>query len=359
MRRSLFRGGLGVLALLLGLELVLRLLPVSTATMTGYHHDPLVLTYPSGHRWTTATGWDLRNAQRLQANNLGFASDIDFVPEARAVALVGDSYVEASMLDAPQRPAAQLAARLARTPDAARPVYGMGSPGSALLDYAERIRLASQRLGVRDFVVLMEQGDLRQSLCGSGNVHGPCLDPHSLQPRQELRPPPSAAKNILRHSALAQYVFGQLKLDLSRLATQAFPAGGGHTPVQATGGDAAAPSESAEQAAARERMVQAVAEAFFSRIQPFATGRLVLVVDGRRTREALAGGEGSLTPLMRERQAFVALARARGVTIVDAEVLYAQHWAGSSLSLDVGPYDRHLNALGIGLLMDAAAQALQ
>lgn len=359
MWRAVFRAGLGALGLLLSLELVLRLLPVSTATMTGYHVDPMILNYPSYHRWTVSTGWDLRNAHRLQANNLGFPGGRDYGGDPQAVALVGDSYVEASMLDEAQRPAAQLEAQLASAKGPPRPVYALGGPGSALLDYAERIRFASQRLGVRSFVVLMEPGDVRQSLCGSGNVHAPCLDPQTLQPRLEVQPPPSTAKRVLRHSALAQYILGQLKVDPARLPAQAFGrSGGGHAQAPAVSVAVPPAVESPDALAERQRRVQAVTEAFFARIQPFATGHLVLVVDGRRSRDALAAGEASLTPVLRERELFMAEARRRGATVVDAEPVYRQHGLASSLSLDVGPYDRHLNALGVGLLMRAAAQAL-
>ncbi|WP_326540110.1 hypothetical protein [Pseudorhodoferax sp.] len=354
---ALIRSVGGGVLLLLVLELVLRLLPVSSATRTGYHIDPLILTYPPGHQWTVATGWDLRNAHRLQSNNLGFVSRIDYVRDEQAIGLVGDSYVEASMLDEADRPAAQLAAALGGR----RPVYAFGGPGSALLDYAERIRLAHERLGVRDFVVMLESGDVRQSLCGSGNIHGPCLDRATLQPRTELQPPPSPAKRVLRHSALAQYLFSQLKLDPSRLLQQAFASA---NPEQAAAQAAAAEApatvapETEAQAAARETSVRAVTDAFFARIEPLKLNRLVIVASGRRSASALAAGDASLTAIHRERIAFQQLAAGRGAVVVDTEAIYRQHWAGSTLSLAVGPYDAHLNALGVGLLMRAAAREL-
>ncbi|MDI4631704.1 hypothetical protein J7U46_01440 [Pelomonas sp. V22] len=348
MLRKLALGLAGVGSLLVAAELLLRLLPVSTATLTGYYVDPLILSYPPGHSWQVSTGWDLRNSRRMSANNLGFAAEIDFARDPNAIGLIGDSYVEASMLDAKDRPAAQLAAAL----PSQRPVYALGGPGSALLDYAERIRFASEKLGLRDFVVLMESGDLRQSLCGSGNVHGPCLDRQSLQPRIETQPGPSAAKRWLRHSALAQYLAGQLKVDVSRLPAQAF-AGASHDTVPSKPVPAAV--DEAQLRARRlmdDAMVAAVVERFFERIKPYATGRLVFVVDGRR--DALAAA----SPQLLDRDAFVVLARQRGFTVVDAEPLYQQHSAASKLSLSVSPQDGHLNPLGVGLLMQAAAQAL-
>jgi hypothetical protein len=354
MLRALVLGLSGALAVLLALEVVFRVLPVSTATLSGYHVDPNVLGYPPGHTWRMATGWDLRNPQTLRANSLGFASPQEFKPAPNAVALIGDSFVEASMLDEADRPAPQLQRALG----GAVPVFGMGGPGSALLDYAERIRFASKRLGVRRFVVFMEAGDVRQSLCGSGNVHAACLDRTALVPRLQHQPAPSAAKRLIRHSALAQYVFSQLKVDAGRLWRQALassapPIAPHDAPVNAPSATASPPP-----APVREAMVKAVVDRFFERIAPHAVDRLVFVVDGRRSKAALAAPREAAGEVLRERDRFIELARARGATIVDAEDLYRTHWVTSSRSLEVGPYDAHLNRLGIDLLMRAAAKAL-
>ena len=345
MLRKLALAVAGFGGLLLVAELLLRALPVSTASLTGYYIDPLILTYPPGHHWQVSTGWDLRNSRSLRANNMGFAADGDFLPDPSAIGLIGDSYVEAGMLEASERPAAQLAAALGQQ----RKVYALGGPGSALLDYAERIRFASERLGVRDFVVLMEAGDVRQALCGSGNVHGPCLDRQSLQPRVETLPGPSLAKRVLRESALAQYLVGQIKLDAARLPGQMFPAAAKKEAAPTSASEQALQAQEAQRAA----MMNAVTEAFFARIKPYAQGRLVFVVDGRRSAAAPS------TPLMQERDAFIALARQHGASVVDAEPLFRQHVEKSRLSLAVSPGDSHLNALGVGLLMRSTAAALQ
>lgn len=342
---------LGVLAMLLAAELLLRALPVSTATRTGYYLDPVISTYPPGHAWQVATGWDLRNSRRLTANNLGFVAAGDFVPDPQAIGLIGDSYVEAGMLDMAERPAAQLAAALLPP----RPVYAMGGPGSSLLDYAERIRFASERLGVHDFVVLMETGDVRQSLCGSGNVHGPCLDRDSLQARTELLPGPSMFKRVLRESALAQYVVGQLKFDGARLIKQALAGAVHEAPLAAPGRQ----TDTAAQQTHRTMMVNAVTEQFFERIRRHAIDRLVFIIDGRRSNVALQDDAALLAPLMRERAAFIELARRHGAVVIDAEALYLQHWARSSLGLSVSPSDGHLNRIGVGLLMRATAESLR
>ena len=348
MRRRLLLSLVGLLATVVSLELLLRVLPVSTATMTGYHFDPDLLTYPAGHEWTVSTGWDLRNPQRLRSNNWGFVSDRDFQPDPNAIALIGDSYVEASMLPASQRPAAQLEAQLG----AGRPVYGLGSPGTALLDYARRVRFAAERLQVRDFVIWLERGDARQALCGSGNVHSRCLDPRTLEPRIERLPEPSWIKRVARHSALAQYFAGQLKFRsdafLAALLSRSTP----EEPASQTPTARAAPSGPAPAAVRQaRRVVDAVLDRFFEDAGPYLVGKTVFVVDGHR-----GGAQRDPNEALFQRQYLIEGLRRRGFEVVDMEPVYAEHVARSPRSLEVGPYDRHLNGLGVGLVMAQAAQ---
>ncbi len=344
MAQKTFFGLLGMLGVVFLLELIFRVLPVSTSTETGYYTDPLILTYPPHHRWTTATGWDLRNAQPLLSNNFGYVASRDFEKNNFAVALVGDSFVEASMLAAADRPGAQLERALN-----SRPVYSMGTPGTSLLDYAERIRFSHEHLDIRDFVILMERGDIKQSLCGSGNINGPCLDPKTLKPRIETLPAASDAKKIIRQSALAQYLFSQLKLRPEKLWGQLFRSA---HPVESTP-PATSPTESQTTPAAVNTDLDAVTNAFFARVKPHILGRLVIVIDSDRS--ALYQNKVSADPA---RTRFILLARAAGAAVIDTEPLFQAHLAQSSLKLDVGPYDGHLNAVGVKLIAQAAADAL-
>jgi hypothetical protein len=139
------------------------------------------------------------------------------------------------MLAEPDRLGGQLESLLAP-----QPVFVLGGPGTSLLDYAERARFARERFDVRHFVFVIERGDVRQTLCGSGNIHGPCLDRDTLEPRTETRPSAGLGKHIFRESALAQYLFSQLKIDLTALLKRwrptASPPTAGRPPTQRAGG---------------------------------------------------------------------------------------------------------------------------
>ena len=337
----------GVLAVVLAAEVLLRGLPVSTATNTGYYVAPNILNYPPRHEWTMATGWDLRNVQHLRSNNMGFAAEHDFVAGSDAVALIGDSYVEASMLPLADRPAAQLERALG-----GRQVYAMGGPGSSLLDYAERIEWAHQTLGLNQFVVLMEHVDASQAVCDSGNVHAHCLLPDTLKPVVRRRPPSGAMKDFLRESALAQYLNSQLKFSPSRLVSPDFWRSGAPSETIQLG---APPATTARVSLTqqRQKVIDAAVDTFFMRLETLPDIRVVFVIDMNRRNLETGVNQPD------EGYHLAARFQERGHLVVRGEPLYREHQRASPLRLDVGPYDQHLNKIGVALLMNAAALVVQ
>jgi hypothetical protein len=324
----------GIVAALLALEVLFRLLPVSTSTATGYYFDALILSYPAGQRFTLSTGWNLQRPHTHRANNFGFLADHDFVRNPHAVALIGDSFVEASMLPPADRLAAQLERRLG-----ARQVYALGSPGTALLDYGERMRFAAERFGIHDFVLLLEHGDIAQALCGSGNVNARCLDRNSLEPRIEKLPPAGAFKRVLRNSALSQYLFSQLKLDPA-----AWLRSWHRTP---TGGLPATRDLSEISARAIDRVLSE----FFANTQAYRTGTLILILIASAPADAAAGDA------VRDR--LIDAARRNGAQVIEVGPALTAYEAQTGLSMHVAPRDAHLNRLALGLIADEVAPMLR
>lgn len=342
----MLRFGVGALMFAALAELLCRLLPVSTATEFGYHHDAAFQTYPAHHRWRLATGWDLRRAQTLSANNMGVAAGRDFVRDPLAVALVGDSYVEASAVEPSQR----FGPQLERALGGARRVYEMGLPGTSLLDYAERIRYAHERFGVRDFVLFVELGDVAQSVCEAAPRGGVCLDLRSGQVRPDRLPEPSTLKRWIRHSALAQYIFSQLKVDVTRLWRQAIEQARTSASAAEQASTAKQPTHDAE---ADRRLADAVIDAFVERVRPYPTLRLMLLVDGaRRADRPWSARPAALRSRLLQRAPEV------GLVAIDLEPVYAEHHRHSERSLDIAPDDGHFNSLGLELVARQAARAL-
>lgn len=319
------------------LEGSLRLLPVSTSTATGYYFDPMILTYPARHQFTVSTGWNLQNAHTHRANNFGFLAAHDFVANPEAIAVIGDSFVESSMLAQHDRFDSQLESQLKD-----RVVYSMGGPGSALLDYAERIRFASQQFGIRDFVVLLENGDISQSICGSGNVHAGCVDARSLESRMEKQAPAGRLKQALRQLALPQYLFSQLKITPDWLFPKTWL-----TKIRATNIETPASIAGRDSLTVNPQATQKIIDTFFERIRPNSIGRLVFVHIGQdpSTTSQPDLPRGQLATAAAQHAAFV----------IEAAPTLAAHATKSGLSIRVSPNDGHLNKSGLKLVAQQVA----
>ncbi|MEI6336384.1 MAG: hypothetical protein WCS87_17635 [Methylococcaceae bacterium] len=341
----LYRLLLGIIGAFITAEILLHLLPVSTSTETGYYITPAILTYPADHPFVLATGWNLSNAHHYQSNNYGFLTHRNFLPNANAIALIGDSFVEANMLMEEERLNAQLEKKLEN-----RPVYAFGGPGSSLLDYSERARFAQQHLGIQDFVFIIELGDVRQTLCGSGNIHGPCLDPANFSVRYETLPQNvSLAKKILRQSSLAQYLFSQLRLKPEGLFKKLFE--------NTASKKADAPLPPSHQLKASEDVppitVDQIVSAFLSSLPKTGEGHLMIVFDSYR--DYSHDTDADLTPV---RDRFIQLTRQAGIELIDTKPVFNSFWHKTGLSLSVSPTDGHWNRLAHGLVANAIANKL-
>ena len=335
MKKQLFLFVIGVAAVLLLLETIFRILPVSTATRSGYYIHPLILTYPANHCFTAATGWDLKNAQHNCANNLGFLADHDFVHDPQAIALIGDSFVEANMLPANKRLGAQLEAKLS-----GKPVYALGGPGSNLLDYAERAKFAAEKFGVRTFIFILERGDIKQSICSSGNIHGPCLDAKTLLPKIEIQQPADALKRLLRESALAQYTFSQLKFNISTiLSSVSQPAGVTKKTTRTV--DVSLKSSSQ------------ILEYFFRQLSTIENAQFLFVVDADRPHLSDKKENNSI-----ELKSLKNEINALNMIIIDPTAAFREFIIKSGRTLEVGNYDHHWNGETVGIIATLIANQL-
>lgn len=343
--RFLLRFSLGVLLALLATEGLLRLLPVSSATYRGYHISPEIITYPPHTSFTVATGWDLRNAHNHRSNNYGFVDTSDFKRSPDAVAVVGDSFVDANMLAESDRISAVLESLIAP-----RQVLALGGPGSSLLDYVERVHLANEKFGIRQFVLVLERGDIAQSICGSGNIHGPCFDSSRGAFSHEHQPEAGLLKKILRESALAQYLFSQLKVDISA-PLRALSAIVERKEPQRTVKTTQERSPDAPPASERDPILKH----FFEGLQQCVGCRFALVLDANRSRldEPASVAQGPANRLLMDQ------ARKLGMNVVDLGPIFLAHYRQHRLSLSVGPYDGHWNVIAHRLAAEAVAQQFE
>jgi len=331
--------GLGICAVLATLELILRILPCSTATYMGYYIDPVILTYRPAHEFISSFGWSMEHPQRNRANNFGFLTARDFKRDPAAVALIGDSYVDESFMPEADRLATRLETHLQGPA-----VFALGSPGSNLLDYAERVRFAHEKFGLTHFVIVIQPSDVLESLCGSGNSQGPCVDSITRQVRIErIATRSSWITDIARQSALVQYLVTQIRLDPTQFL-QRWKTGKSDTVSPA-------PSLESPGYAATSGVVQSE---FFARLRRVPGAVFVLVFDYERTAPGIGN---ALTD--GDRAMLIAKAQEFGARVVDLEPIFRKHTSGSRLSLSVSPRDTHWNKLAIELVADAVAQVLR
>ncbi|HRO57837.1 MAG TPA: hypothetical protein PK177_01525 [Burkholderiaceae bacterium] len=336
MARKLFCLVLGALAAVLLLELLLRVLPTPTASRIGQYVDSHVTTYPPGLDFRTATGWSLLNANDQRSNEFGFIPDRNFEPLPTAVAIVGDSLVEQSMLP----PSHRLSAVLEQM--RGEPVYAMGFPGSSLMDYLERMRYAHDVLGIQRFWVVVERADVKQSLCAANAYKDACVNADGTIARP-TRAPRGRLYELLSRSALLQYFVGVLRLSPSKLlatfsedprptATEAPPA---DLPP-----DGASKDGRAQRLSALPAVELHVIELFVDALDRFrqAGSEVGLLIDPRIT--SIHRREEFIDPAM---EAVARRASSAGFVVVHPFEALAADVRASGLDLRVGPYDGHWN----------------
>ncbi len=187
-------------------ELALRLLPVSTGYGIGAVNagDPVARGTPS-FRYVYSRDWSFHLANSGTLNNFGFRASSDYVPDPRALVVVGNSYVQADAIDPRDTMTERLGSMLHR------PAYAIGADGFSLADYLVAARWAGDTFGTRMVVVLLTNGDLSHSCTPSSGKH----HLHSAHGVITLslveRDAPSSAKELLNGSRLFRYLFDNLR----------------------------------------------------------------------------------------------------------------------------------------------------
>jgi hypothetical protein len=334
-RTLAFAAGIGCVLLLL--EGVLRVLPVLSGT---YAADPRaswpVHTMIPNTGYTYSTGWNLQNIHRGRINNYGYVAPFDYEREkggAGAVAVFGDSYIEAVMNDFGDTLQGALNDYL-KTP---RTVLNFGSAGAEMPDYLGTAPLVRREFSPHWAVVVITLGDFTR-----GFSAGPGY--FKWQPGQS---PPvklvpeihrSALSKRLRTLALIRYARGNLSLQpdqLIRLRRGADVA------------SAAAPCHREVLSKADEALLAQYAQEL-----PAALGlppdHVILVFDSDR--KAIYAGK--TRDEARQCLARPALANERlqdlaaqsGMHVIDSYDVFKRYFDGGHGPLDRSPIDAHWNA---------------
>lgn len=335
---------IGALVGVVGVEAILRTLPVSGALRTtAVNARNPVIRFEPGREITWSRDWNFSLVNRVKFNNYGFVSDFDYDPEATSplLAVIGDSYVEALMVPFPETCAGRLAAAL----PGAR-VYPFGRSGAPLSQYLVFAEYARTTFRPDAVAIVVVSNDYDESLVRYGRKAGMHQfldrgDGGLVLERSDLERGPLYA--WARRSALARYL--AVNLNLLNL---------GSTMRHAIQG----PPDRRGRESASKRAV----DAFLARL-PAAAGlapdRITFVVDG--VRPALyGGGEGTRAEDGYEdamRRYFMRHAAQRGYAVIDMEPLFVERYRMHGQRFE-WPHDGHWNALGHGVCADALLRSL-
>ena len=341
-----------VMGLIIGLELLLRILP----THEGKHTMPVsaaqpVMRFEPNRTFTWSGGWNFSIVNEVRVNNAGFVSDFDYDPDAPGplLAFVGDSYIEALMVPFWRTCHGRLARDLAPTSR----IYSFATSGSPLSQYLAYARHAHDTYRPDGLVVVIIGNDFDQSLYAyRGNPGFHHFVPSQTGSGFDLKRidfAPSFMYKLARSSSIARYAANNLNLFALMLQIEESIFG---RPAETMPSDAL-------EAADRRRTADSkrAVDAFLERLPGYSgldPGRILFVVDGVRYAENLKTARGGFVDEMR--RYFIANARRRGYETIDMQPIFIAHHREHRQRFE-WPQDGHWNALGHELCRDAVARS--
>ncbi|WP_331375970.1 hypothetical protein [Sinorhizobium chiapasense] len=311
---------------LLALEGLCRVLPV----MSGWENPPVTADHPfirnqPFNEYVFSQGWDLRGVVRGRFNSLGFSSP---EPERDTkLVIIGDSFVEASMLNFDER----LAPLINKKQSDLR-ATSLGRAGADIPDYIVTANWVQRHLKSSFIVFVITDGDLLDSLRPKRRGYWFSREPDgSLALRRDTE---SGLRNALLKSRFASYVLYNLKFGPSMIFSGS-----------RRGEEAALQSE--PESGALENAV----ERFLDEIAALQRSGIKVVLAFDAERGAIYTGRGKLHT--KEFDLLAGRAATQGIAICDLSSAFATKYALSRQPFDFVNGEGHWNALGSSVVADA------
>ncbi len=318
--------GLGCLCTILLLEILLRLLPVTTGFdyQNTAQADPVLrANVPFAKH---SLDWKFHQLQTRKVNNYGFPDDVDYAPNQQPIAVIGDSFVQSLMLSYPDTLQGQLSTLLRA---ANLPVYSFGVPGYSLASYIGSAEYASKTFQPQLFVFLLTKADITDSLTTkTGGSY--FLNARNLELEFKPTTPNRIAKVMLK-SALVRYLIFQLQV----------------TPAASSSKTTQAKTDLPDVSQLSNKLLD-----YLEQKSTVRSNNTIFIIDCDRDK-IYAHKPQQQTFSDNQLSLFAQIAQARGYKILDTLPLFTRQYQQSHRRLDFSPLDLHWNRNAHQLVAEA------
>jgi hypothetical protein len=349
-----FSGGL--IIAVAGLEIGLRFCPVETSPfLRSMTKENSVLRAEPEAEFRFSSGWNFVNSHSGQYNNDGFINEQDYTVDGShpLIAVIGDSYIEAKMVEHTET----LQGRLEQRFQGDGRVYSFAMSGAPLSQYLSWASYARATYGADALIISIVANDFDESLAEyklrDGFFHYARNADDTLELRlSEYRP--SLLRQIALRSALARYLVFHLRIGdawarLRGMVTSSYMVTTERAETVPGGNDLGF------------EFSLAMLNAFFrdlSIMSGLPPEKILFVVDGRR--EALYA-ENEATASFdsyfgRVRRAFISMARQRNYSVVDLHNAFETHYQKHGKRFD-SDLDYHWSSYGHKVVYEAVVNS--
>jgi hypothetical protein len=336
----------GVTIAIIAVEILLRFFPVNEGlhTLPVNERNPIVRFEPN-RTSTWSEGWNFALVNKaVKTNNFGFVNDNDYETNATTplLAIIGDSYVQASMLPYRQTAAGRLGKYLENTVR----LYTFGVSGAPLSQYLAFSEYVRDTFHPDALIIMVAGNDFDESLMkykSAPRFHYFVEDSNGTLSLKRVDLSVSFTRTLVRKSALAMYL-------ATNLQVQALP---GRLRDFFSVEDKEknfVGNTSAETSPMRIADSKRAIDAFLDKLPAmsgFKPSEILFVMDGMRPHlydsRQLDLARGSYFDVMR--QYFLTRANIRGYEAVDLQPVFAAHYEKHGERFEY-PTDMHWNPLG-------------
>lgn len=339
---------------LLTAEVALRFLPVNEGLRTQPVNELSPIAHFEPNRTSTWSRFaDFSMTNSVHSNNYGFINNQEYDPkgEGPLIAVIGDSYVEAAMVEYGKT----FHGRLAQLLEGQWRVYSFGISGAPLSQYLAQAAYASDVFHPEKMIFVIVGNDFDESLIeykSSPGFH--YFDQETDESLKLLRVDyqPSLTTSIFRNSKLAMYLITNVQIQhiFANLMRSSKP--GQHVGQTAANANTKRLSKSYK-----------VVDAFFQHLPQYSAlspENILFVMDTMRphlyTAQGRKAAQGSFADIMRTH--FMQVARTKGYEVVDMTPTFLNDFKRHGQRFEF-ERDGHWNNRGHEVVTQAIANALK